>query len=198
MLEKPEYYARFEVEGTKWAMCISEYALPGFVRMTRKTCSPWYGTIDIANNIAVSGCWLQWVGNEIKRDANGFVSLLASATNFRGGSGASDAAKDGTYNSMLGMPRTSISKAGVRPFARMVLTRGRAVFILKLHGSSVLNTPQCTAKTPTMKHSPPMAFIKAASAMARPLMVLNGTHGEAIGLSSPAVLLQSSATTLAE
>lgn len=118
MLEKPEYYARFEVEGTKWAMCISEYALPGFVRMTRKTCSPWYGTIDIANNIAVSGCWLQWVGNEIKRDANGFVSLLASATNFRGGSGASDAAKDGTYNSMLGMPRTSISKAGVRPLCK--------------------------------------------------------------------------------
>ncbi|MCM1221920.1 MAG: hypothetical protein NC548_46355 [Lachnospiraceae bacterium] len=118
MLEKPEYYARFEVEGTKWALCISEYALPGFVRMTRKTCSPWYGTVDIANNTAVSGCWLQWDGDELKRDANGFVELLASATNFRGGSGNSDAAKDGTYNSMLGMPRTSISKAGVRPLCK--------------------------------------------------------------------------------
>ena len=119
MLEKPDYYARFEVEGTKWALCISEYALPGFVRMARKTCSPWFGTIDIAKNIAVSGCWLQWdsAGN-ILRDENGFVKLLANATNFRGGSGAGDASKDGTYNSMLGMPRTSISKAGVRPYCK--------------------------------------------------------------------------------
>ena len=56
MLEKPEYYARFEVNGTQWALAISEYALPGFVRMTRKTLSPWGATIDIANNTAVSGC----------------------------------------------------------------------------------------------------------------------------------------------
>lgn len=116
MLEKPEYYARFEVNGTQWALAISEYALPGFVRMTRKTLSPWGATIDIANNTAVSGCWLQWgADGELLRDANGILSLLPNATNFRGGSGASDASKDGTYNSQLGMPRTSISKAGARP-----------------------------------------------------------------------------------
>ena len=115
MLEKPEYFARFEVEGTKWALCISEYALPGFVRMTRKTLSPWGATIDIANSIAVSGCWLQWgADDELLRDENGFISLLPNAANFRGGSGASDASKDGTYNSQLGMPRTSISDAGAR------------------------------------------------------------------------------------
>ncbi|TFU91776.1 hypothetical protein E4T81_14860 [Barnesiella sp. WM24] len=119
MLEKPEYFCRFEVEGTRWAMCISEYALPGFVRMSRKTLSPWCATINIANSIAVSGCWLQWgADDELLRDANGFISLLPNAANFRGGSGASDANKDGTFCSQLGMPRTSISKAGARPFCK--------------------------------------------------------------------------------
>ena len=116
MLEKPDYYMRFEIEGTKWVYAISEYPLPGFVKMTRKTLSPWFATINISTNTAVSGCWLQWDSSDnLVRDSNGFISLLANASNFRGGSGSGDAAKDGTYNSMLGMPRTSISKAGVRP-----------------------------------------------------------------------------------
>lgn len=116
MLEKPDYYMRFEIEGTKWVYAISEYALPGFVKMSRKTLSPWFATINISTNTAVSGCWLQWDSSDnLLRDSNGFISLLASASNFRGGSGAGDAAKDGTYNSMLGMPRTSITKSGVRP-----------------------------------------------------------------------------------
>lgn len=29
MLEKPDYYGRFEIEGTKWLYAISEYPLPG-------------------------------------------------------------------------------------------------------------------------------------------------------------------------
>lgn len=118
MLEKPEYYMRFEIDGTKWAYAISEYALPGFTRMSRKTIAPWYSTVDLINNTAVSGCWLQWNGDEVKRDSNGFVELLASAVNFRGGAGSGDAAKDGTYNSQLGMPRTSVSKANVRPWCK--------------------------------------------------------------------------------
>lgn len=119
MLEKPEYFGRFEVEGTKWAMCISEYALPGFVRMSHKTLSPWCATIDIENSVAVSGCWLQWgADGELLRDENGFVSLLPNAANFRGGMGTSDANKDGTFNSMLGMPRTLISKGAARPLCK--------------------------------------------------------------------------------
>lgn len=118
MLEKPEYYARYEINGTKWAFAISEYALPGFVAMSRKTLSPWYATVNQETSTAVSGCWLQWEGDEIKRDADGFVSPLAAATNFRGGSGAGASSWDGTYRSMLGMPRTSISKAGARPLCK--------------------------------------------------------------------------------
>lgn len=117
MLEKPEYYFRLEFEGTKWLRAWSEYPLPGFIKMERKTISPWFATIDRTNTIAVSGCWLLWNGDEITRDSNGIVQLSSNADRFRGGSG-SDTAKDGKYNSQLGMARTSISKAGARPYCK--------------------------------------------------------------------------------
>lgn len=118
MLEKPEYYFKFELEGTKWIYAISEYPLPGFIKMSRKSIAPWYSTIDITNSKAVSGCWLTWNGNDVARDSNGYIVLASNAAQFRGGSGAGDATKDGTYNSQLGMPRTSISKAGARPYCK--------------------------------------------------------------------------------
>lgn len=118
MLEKPEYYLRIEIEGTKWIYAISEYPLPGFWKMSRKSISPWYGTIDLTNNKAVSGCWLTWDGDEIARDENGIVILKSNASQFRGGSGSSDASRDGAYNSQLGMARTSVSKATVRPLCK--------------------------------------------------------------------------------
>ena len=118
MLEKPEYYFRLEIEGTKWIRAYSEYPLPGFIKMERKTCSPWYATIDTTNNMAVSGSWIVWDGDEVKRDSNGYLVLASNAAQFRGGSGSGDSGKDGTYNSQLGMPRTNISKAGVRPYCK--------------------------------------------------------------------------------
>jgi hypothetical protein len=118
MLEKPEYYFRLEIDGTKWLRAWSEYPLPGFTKMERKTISPWFATIDLTNNIAVSGCWLTWSGDTIVRDANGIVQLTANAAQFRGGAGSGDAAKDGTYNSQLGMARTSITKVGARPYCK--------------------------------------------------------------------------------
>jgi hypothetical protein len=118
MYEKPEYYFRMEIQGTKWIRAYSEYPLPGFIKMERKTISPWFATVDLTNNIAVSGCWLTWNGNDIARDENGFVVLKSNAAQFRGGSGSGDAAKDGTFNSQLGMPRTSVNKATVRPLCK--------------------------------------------------------------------------------
>ena len=125
MLEKPEYYMRFEIDGTKWTYAISEYALPGFTKMSRKTIAPWFSTVNRDTNTAVSGCWLQWNGDELVRDSDGILQLLANAPTFRGGSG-SDTAKDGKYNSQLGMPRTSISKAGVRPLCKNGTHHGAA------------------------------------------------------------------------
>ena len=118
MLEKPEYYVRVEISGTRWIYAISEYPLPGFQLSSRKTCSPWGATIDTTNNIAVSGCWLTWNGDEIARDDEGLVIFADNAARYRGGSGSGDSGKDGTYNSQLGMPRTSISKAGARPYCK--------------------------------------------------------------------------------
>lgn len=114
MLEKPEYYLRVELDGTKYRYAISMLPLPGFIKMERKTVSPWYGSIDLTNNKAVSGCWLTWNGDVPARDSNGYVVLKSNAAQFRGGAGTSDSDKDGKYNSQLGMPRTSVSKATVR------------------------------------------------------------------------------------
>lgn len=118
MLEVPEMYFRLEISGTKWIYAISEYPLPGFIKLERKTIAPWFSTIDLTNSVAVSGCFLTWDGDEIARDTNGYVIYTANAAQFRGGAGSSDASKDGTYNSQLGMGRTSISKAGVRPYCK--------------------------------------------------------------------------------
>nr|DAF67759.1 MAG TPA: hypothetical protein [Caudoviricetes sp.] len=118
MLEIPDYYVKVEIQGTKWIYAISEYPLPGFMKVSRKSIAPWFSTIDLTENKAVSGCWLTWNGDEIARDANGFVALLENASRFRGGSGSGDANKDGTYNSQLGMARTSINKATARPYCK--------------------------------------------------------------------------------
>lgn len=59
--------------------------------------------------------------------------MLDNAARYRGGSG-SNSAWDGTYHSMLGMPRTSISKAGARPYCKTALTLACIVYIQKLRG----------------------------------------------------------------
>lgn len=112
MLEKPDYYLRVEIEGTKWLRAISEYPLPGFIKMERKSVSPWYGSYDQELKKAVSGCWLTWSENDIARDDDGYPIFTENATRFRGGN--NDASRDGTYRSNLGMARTNCSKATVR------------------------------------------------------------------------------------
>ena len=114
MLEIPEYYVKVEFSGTKWLYAISEYPLPGFKKAERMVISPWYATIDSETDTAVSGCFLKWDGDEIARTPEGIVMLTDNSARYRGGYGSSDANKDGTYNSQLGMGRTAISKAGTR------------------------------------------------------------------------------------
>lgn len=112
MLEIPEHYFRLEVSGTKWIYAISEYPLPGFVKIERKTIAPWYSTFDTTEDKAVSGCWLTWNGNDIARDSNGLIIFKSNATRYRGGNG--NASYDGTYRSFLGMGRTAVAKSTVR------------------------------------------------------------------------------------
>lgn len=109
MLEKPEYFRRVEIYGTKWLYAISEYELPGFVKMSRKTCSPWYATFNAAGDTAISACFLTWNGDQIARDSNGLVVYKSGAP--RGGNGTD---WDGTYRSLIGMPKTNVAKNTVR------------------------------------------------------------------------------------
>lgn len=118
MLEIPEFYFRLEISGTKWIYAISEYPLPGFVKIERKTIAPWYSTIDTVKNEAVSGCFLRWDGNEVARDSNGLVQFSENAVSCRGGAGDSDASMDGTHSSQLGMGRTTINKSVVRTYCK--------------------------------------------------------------------------------
>lgn len=112
MLEIPEHYFRFEIEGTKWIRAISEYPLPGFVKIPRMVISPWLATVDNVNNKVVSGCFLTWNGNEIARDSNNLPVFTSNAAQFRGCNNS--ASNDGTVKSGLGMGRTSISRNSMR------------------------------------------------------------------------------------
>ncbi len=114
MLEIPDYYFRYEQHGTEWVRAYSIYPIPGFTHIPRRTISAVHGTINLTTGKAMSGCFLTWDGDNIARDENGMVIFSDNAANFRGGSGSSDSAWDGTYHSMLGMARTSVSKATVR------------------------------------------------------------------------------------
>ena len=118
MLEIPGHYVKIEVTDTKWTYAISEYALPGFVRIERKTIAPWYSTIDNVNNVAVSGCFLTWSGNEVARDENGMTIFTDNAARYRGGDGAADASLDGTATSQLGMARTNMKMVNVLPYLK--------------------------------------------------------------------------------
>ena len=111
MLEKPAYYRRIEIWGTKWLYAISEYELPGFTLMSRKTCSPWLATFNAAGDEAISGCFLTWNGDAIARDVETDLPIFVSGAP-RGGAGTN---WDGTYRSLIGMPKTSVNKAAVRP-----------------------------------------------------------------------------------
>ena len=118
MLEKPEYYLRVEIDVDSWIYAISEYPLPGFVKKEKRAIAPWFSTIDLTNNIAVSGCFLTWNGDEVARGENGLPIFTTNAAQFRGGNGSSHASWDDTYRSQLGMARTNISKATVRPLCK--------------------------------------------------------------------------------
>lgn len=116
MLELPEYYFKLEMDGTKWAYAISEYPLPGFVHVPRRTVSPWYATYDQTNQKAVSGCFLTWDGDNVARGDDGLPIFTANAAQFRGGTNQSS--WDGTYHSELGTARTNVNRTTFRSWCK--------------------------------------------------------------------------------
>jgi hypothetical protein len=106
MVEIPGHYRKFEVEGTKIRVFLSEYQLPGFHLVPKTYRSAYEAAID------------RTVAAEPK-----LASVVNPAPEFRGGNNTSS--WDGTYRSLLGRPGTVTSLTNFRTYARRRGTAGK-------------------------------------------------------------------------
>jgi len=105
MVELPDHYAKFEFDGNNYMPLISEYPLPGFHKVRK--------------------CYRSAVEATIDRTVAATPKLAAvcnTAAAFRGGN--NNAAWDGTYRSLLGLPATATSLTNFRAYARNRGTAG--------------------------------------------------------------------------
>lgn len=96
MVEIPSYYRKFETEGTKRRVRISEMALPGYHLVKKKYVSAYEASVQ--------------------RSTTTLCSVVNDGADYRGGGNQSD--WDNTYRSVLGRPATSISRTNFRAYAR--------------------------------------------------------------------------------
>ena len=96
MVELPECYARFEMDGTKRRALISTQELPGFHKWNKAYISAYEATVQ--------------------RSTNTLMSVVNMGADYRGGGNNAD--WDGTYRSLLGRPATNISLTNFRAYAR--------------------------------------------------------------------------------
>jgi hypothetical protein len=96
MVELPECYARFEMDGTKRRALISTQELPGFHKWNKAYISAYEATVQ--------------------RSTNTLMSVVNMDADYRGGNNTSG--WDGTYRSLLGRPATNISLTNFRTYAR--------------------------------------------------------------------------------
>jgi len=96
MVEIPMHYRKFETNGTKRTVRLSELPLAGYHQVPKMYVSAYEAALDRSNNKLAS------VVNETEQ--------------YRGGN--NNANYDGTYRTYLGRPATSISRTNFRKFAR--------------------------------------------------------------------------------
>lgn len=96
MVELPMYYRKFETEGNKRRVKLSEYPLPGYHQVKKKYVSAYQATV--------------------KRSTTTLCSVVNTDADYRGGN--NDSSRDGTYKTQLGMPATQISRTNFRNYAR--------------------------------------------------------------------------------
>lgn len=106
MVEIPSHYRKFETEGAKFRCLISEYALPGF------------HYVPLAYRSAVEA-----TADRTTAATPKLASVVNTSTAFRGGN--NNAAWDGTFRSLLGMPATDISLSNFRKYARNRANTGK-------------------------------------------------------------------------
>jgi hypothetical protein len=96
MVEIPLHYRKFETDGTKRRVRISEYPLPGYHTVPRRYISAYQATLQ--------------------RSTSKLASVVNTDADYRGCGNQS--AWDGTYRSALGLPATAISLTNYRTYAR--------------------------------------------------------------------------------
>lgn len=96
MVELPLYYRKFETDGTKRRVRISELPLPGYHQVKQKYVSAYEATVD---------------RTDLK-----LCSVANTTEQYRGGN--NNTAYDGTYRTLIGRPATAISRTNFRNYAR--------------------------------------------------------------------------------
>lgn len=96
MVEIPMHYRKFETDGTKRRVLLSEYPLPGYHQVPQMYVSAYEASIE--------------------RSTGKLCSVVNAGTDYRGGN--NNAAYDGTYRSFLGRPVTALSRTALRTAAR--------------------------------------------------------------------------------
>ena len=96
MVEIPMHYRRFDTEGTKRRVYISELSFPGCEVVPKAYVSAYEATVQ--------------------RSTSKLCSVVNDDADYRGGN--NNANLDGQYNSFLGRPATAISRTNFRSYAR--------------------------------------------------------------------------------
>lgn len=96
MVELPMYYRKFETDGTKRRVRISEYPLPGYHQVRSKYVSAYEATVQ--------------------RSTTTLCSVANMGSDYRGGN--NNPTYDGTYRTLLGRPATLLSRTAFRNYAR--------------------------------------------------------------------------------
>lgn len=96
MVEIPMHYRKFETNGTKRVVRLSEHPLPGYHQVPKMYVSAYEASIE--------------------RSTGKLCSVVNEATDYRGGN--NNANYDGTYRSFLGRPVASINRGAFRSAAR--------------------------------------------------------------------------------
>lgn len=96
MVELPDMYVRFEMDGNKCRAMISTQALPGFTLWKKD--------------------YISMFEASVQRSTTKLCSVVNTDADYRGG--GNNSAWDGTYRSLLGRPATSINLTNFRAYAR--------------------------------------------------------------------------------
>jgi hypothetical protein len=99
MVELPMHYIKFETEGTKRRVKISEWAISDFIQIKKQYVSAYEATVDRTVSATPKLC-----------------SIVNEGTSYRGGN--NNASYDGKSNTLLGRLASNISRTNFRQYAR--------------------------------------------------------------------------------